>query len=52
MVTTVIYMSLRRYVLKICFKVFEYTEYRLSRKRFHIFWERASCDLSIVPPAG
>ena len=45
MVTTVIYISLRRLVLKICFKVFEDTEYRLSRERFHIFWEHATCDL-------
>ena len=45
MIIAVVYTLLRRYVLNICFKVFEYTEYWLSRERFHIFWEHASRDL-------
>ena len=45
MVTVVICMSLRRYVLRYVFKSLSTLSIDFRGKRFDIFWERVSCNL-------
>ena len=45
MATTVIGMSLHRYVLKICFTEYNESFIDFQGKRFELFWEHVSCNL-------